>query len=144
MGKGKLSKRDGDKLGFPVFPLEWTDPKSDQVSAGYREDGYFKEAVLNMLAMLGWNEGNDRELYHLDELIEAFSLERVSKSGAKFDPQKTRWFNCEYLRQKTTAELVAAFEGVLAGKGIHNAQPDLLTTIVETLKERATFVEDLW
>ena len=98
VGQGKLSKRDGDKLGFPVFPLEWTDPKSDQVSAGYREDGYFKEAVLNMLAMLGWNEGNDRELYHLDELIEAFSLERVSKSGAKFDPQKTRWFNCEYLR----------------------------------------------
>lgn len=144
VGKGKLSKRDGDKLGFPVFPLQWTDPKSEQISAGYREGGYFKEAVLNMLAMLGWNEGNDRELYRLEELIEAFSLERVSKSGAKFDPQKTRWFNCEYLRQKTTPELVSAFESVLAGKGIHNANPELLTTIVDTLKERATFVEDLW
>lgn len=144
VGKGKLSKRDGDKLGFPVFPLQWTDPKSEQISAGYREGGYFKEAVLNMLAMLGWNEGNDRELYRLEELIEAFSLERVSKSGAKFDPQKTRWFNCEYLRQKTTPELVSAFEGVLADKGIHKANPELLTTIVDTLKERATFVEDLW
>jgi len=144
VGKGKLSKRDGDKLGFPVFPLEWTDPSTQQVSAGYREDGYFQEAVLNMLAMLGWNEGNDRELYHLDELITAFSLERVSKSGAKFDPQKTRWFNCEYLRQKTTEELVKAFTKVLATKGIETTRPAMVTTIVETLKERATFVEDLW
>jgi glutamyl-tRNA synthetase len=144
VGKGKLSKRDGDKLGFPVFPLLWVDPETGQVSAGYREDGYFPDAVVNMLSMLGWNEGNDRELYRVDELIEAFSLQRVSKSGAKFDPVKTRWFNCEYLRQKPTAELVDAFATLLAEKSVPAASTEYLTTVVESLRERATFVADFW
>ena len=144
VGKGKLSKRDGDKMGFPVFPLLWVDPKTEQTSAGYREDGYFPDAVVNMLAMLGWNEGNDRELYTIEELIAAFSLERVSKSGAKFDPQKTRWFNCEYLRQKPTEALVADFAELLTQQSVDVPPNEYLTTVVDALRERATFVADFW
>ena len=104
-GNGKLSKRDGDRLGFPVFPLEWTDPETKEVSSGYKEKGYFKDAFINMLAFLGWNPGDSREIFSLPELIDAFSLERVGKSGAKFDPDKTKWFNQQYLRSKSNTEL---------------------------------------
>ncbi|MFM7764942.1 MAG: glutamate--tRNA ligase family protein, partial [Sphingomonadales bacterium] len=106
-GNGKLSKRDGDRLGFPVFPLQWTDPKTGEVSSGYRESGYFPDAVANMLALLGWHPSDNRELFSMDDLIEAFSLEKVSKSGAKFDVQKAYWFNQQYLQQKSTAEVAA-------------------------------------
>ena len=105
-GNGKLSKRDGDRLGFPVFPLEWKDPKSGEISSGYREKGYFPEAFVNMLALLGWNPGTEQELFTLDELVQAFSLERVGKSGAKFDPDKTRWFNQQYLRKKSNEAII--------------------------------------
>lgn len=144
VGKGKLSKRDGDKMGFPVFPLLWTDSQTDTQSAGYREDGYFPDAVVNMLALLGWNEGNDRELYPITEMIEAFSLARVSKSGAKFDPQKTRWFNSEYLRQKSTTELVALFRPVVKSHTDRDFSDAYLSNVIESIKERATFVADFW
>ena len=104
-GNGKLSKRDGDRLGFPVFPLEWTDPQSKEISSGYREKGYFSESFVNMLAFLGWNPGNSKELFTMDELIKEFSLERVGKSGAKFDPEKAKWFNQQHLRNKSNLEL---------------------------------------
>ncbi len=141
-GKGKLSKRDGEKLGFPVFPLEWKDPKTQGVSRGYREDGYFPEAVINFLAFLGWNPGTEQELFSLEELIEVFSLERVNRSGARFDPEKIQWYNQQYLQQKSDAELVVAFEEILAAKGVSTTRD--LTAIVSSLKERATFVEDFW
>lgn len=144
VGKGKLSKRDGDKLGFPVFPLQWVDPKSQSISSGYRENGFFPEAVVNMLALLGWNEGNDKEIYKLSELIEAFSLARVSKAGAKFDPQKTKWFNTSYLQKKATADLVDDFRHILSQHTEAPFSTDYLTQVVDTLKARATFVTDLW
>ena len=144
IGKGKLSKRDGDKLGFPVFPLLWTDPKTKQVSAGYREDGYFPDAVVNMLALLGWNEGNDKEIYSISEMIEAFSLDRVSKSGAKFDPQKTQWFNSEYLRQRSNSELLDAFRPILSSQSSHSYSDTYVLQVIDRIKERATFVSDIW
>lgn len=115
-GGGKLSKRDGDKMGFPVFPLRWVSPQGE-VSHGYREDGYFPEAFINMLALLGWNPGTEQELFTMDELIAAFSLERVSKSGARFNPEKARWFNAQYLKQKSDAELAALFRPGTDRKG---------------------------
>ena len=142
-GNGKLSKRDGDRLGFPVFPLEWTDPKSGDVSSGYREEGYFADAFINMLALLGWNPGDERELFSMDELIAAFSIERVGKSGSKFDPEKAKWFNHQYLIRKSDEELAGLFLPVLEAKGIE-ADPDRLSAIVGLVKERATFVSDLW
>lgn len=144
IGKGKLSKRDGDKLGFPVFPLLWTDPKTKQLSAGYREDGYFPDAVVNMLALLGWNEGNDKEIYSISEMIEAFSLDRVSKSGAKFDPQKTQWFNSEYLRQRSNSELLDAFRPILSSQSSHSYSDTYVLQVIDRIKERATFVSDIW
>ena len=139
-GKGKLSKRDGEKMGFPVFPLEWRD------SAGYRESGYFPEAVLNFLALLGWNPGTEQELFSLEELIEAFDLERVNKSGARFVPDKTRWYNHQYLQQKSPAELVPEFRRVLEGR---HPFPDsledaYLERVVALLRERADFLKDIW
>ncbi len=116
-GKGKLSKRDGDRLGFPVFPLKWVNAEGE-VSRGYREDGYYPQAFVNMLALLGWNPGTEQELFSLDELVEAFSLERVIKSGAKFNPDKAKWFNQEYLRKQTPAQLAEQFAAVLAEKGV--------------------------
>ena len=116
-GKGKLSKRDGDRLGFPVFPLKWVNSEGE-VSRGYREDGYFPEAFVNLLAMLGWNPGNDQELFTMEELVAAFSLERVIKSGARFNPDKAKWYNKEYLRKKTAAELTSLYIPVLEGKGM--------------------------
>ena len=167
-GKGKLSKRDGDRLGFPVFPLQWTNAEGE-VSRGYREDGYFPEAFVNLLAMLGWNPGNDQELFSLEELVAAFSLERVIKSGARFNADKAKWFNKEYLRMKDVASLVDAYIPVLESKGLQivdcpacalTAGSEMTVSgadfenkifsrgyvekIVALIQERATFVADFW
>ncbi|WP_430972567.1 glutamate--tRNA ligase [Sunxiuqinia rutila] len=142
-GKGKLSKRDGDKMGFPVFPLLWKDPKTGDISRGYREDGYFPEAFVNLLALLGWNAGTEQEFFSMEELIEAFSLERVVKAGARFDPEKAKWFNRHYFQQKDDAELAEAFKPVLAEKGIA-VSDELLVKVVGMVKERCEFVADLW
>ncbi len=141
-GGGKLSKRDGDKMGFPVFPLRWVSPEGE-TARGYREDGYFPEAFVNMLALLGWNPGTEQEIFSMDELIEAFSLERVSKSGARFNPEKTRWFNAQYLHAKTDEEVAGLLLPLLREKGVV-ADLAKTTRIVALLKERATFVSDLW
>jgi len=142
-GNGKLSKRDGDRLGFPVFPLQWKDPKTGDVSSGYREDGYFPEAFINMLALLGWNPGDEREIFSLEELADAFSIERVGKSGAKFDAEKAKWFNHQYLIKKDNSQLAKAFMPILVEKGI-TTNKEFLTKVVSLVKERATFVNDLW
>ncbi len=167
-GKGKLSKRDGDRLGFPVFPLRWVNAEGE-VSRGYREDGYFPEAFVNMLAFLGWNPGDNRELFSLEELVEAFSLERVIKAGARFNAEKARWYNKEYLRMKSTEELAGLFAEVLEKHGIkvvecpacalvagaeiapegydfknHIFTMDYVRRVVELVRERASFVEDMW
>ena len=169
VGNGKLSKRDGDKLGFPVFPLRWQNPETGEVSRGYREDGYFPDAFVNMLAMLGWNPGDERELFTLEELVQAFSLDKVQKAGAKFNPEKAKWFNKEYLRAKPITELTgllipvlesqdikvvdcpvcaltagAAFEGL--GGDFQNRifTREFVQKAVELVQERATFVADLW
>ena len=167
-GKGKLSKRDGDRLGFPVFPLRWVSPQGE-VSRGYREDGYFPEAFVNMLAFLGWNPGDDTELYTLEELIPVFSLERVIKSGARFNADKAKWYNKEYLRAKPAEELAGLYAPILEEHGIkvvdcpacalvagseltaegYDFQNHIFTTcylarVIETLRDRATFVADFW
>ena len=167
-GKGKLSKRDGDRLGFPVLPLKWVNAAGEE-SRGYREDGYFPEAFVNMLAMLGWNPGDDRELFTMDELIGAFSLDRVIKSGARFNPDKARWYNKEYLRTKSDEEVTGMFIPMLeshgfnvvdcpacaltagaefAGKGIdfknHIVTREYVAEVVSLVRERATFVKDIW
>ena len=144
-GKGKLSKRDGDKMGFPVFPLEWRDPKSGEIFAGYREDGYFPEAVINMLALLGWNEGggSEQEIYSLKELVNAFSLEHVSKGGSKFDPEKTKWFQHHYMQTAAAQDLVDDLDKILREKGLEYDSTYLLK-IINLLKERATFLNDFW
>ncbi|AFL80721.1 glutamyl-tRNA synthetase [Aequorivita sublithincola DSM 14238] len=148
-GNGKLSKRDGDKMGFPVFPLEWKTAEGELFS-GYREDGYLPEAVINMLAFLGWNPGTEQEIFSLEELIEAFELERVHKAGAKFDPEKTKWFQHQYIQNVDNETLAGKFSKLLKKKGI-STKPVLsadegldVTHIVSLLKERATFVSDLW
>jgi len=143
VGNGKLSKRDGDKMGFPVFPLRWTSPTTGETSRGYREDGYFPDAFVNLLAMLGWNPGTEQELFTLPELVQAFSLDKVSKSGAKFNPDKAKWFNREYLRKRSDAELAALFLPVLAEKGIQ-AKPEFVEGVVALTKERVNFVQDFW
>ncbi|MCX2679066.1 glutamate--tRNA ligase [Galbibacter sp. EGI 63066] len=143
-GKGKLSKRDGDKLGFPVFPLEWNDPKTGDVSRGYREDGYFSEAVVNFLAFLGWNPGTEQEIFSLDELIDAFQLEKVHKAGARFDPDKIKWYNHQYLQKKrntTLADLFIAEMDETIAKGFSKGY---VTEVVALIKERADFVHELW
>lgn len=142
-GKGKLSKRDGDRLGFPVFPLQWTDPKSGEVSRGYREDGYFPEAFINMLALLGWNPGDEREFFNLEELIEAFSLEKVGKSGSRFDQDKAKWFNHHYLLTKSNDELAELFLPILNDKNIDPGQKDI-SYIMSLVKDRVNFVSELW
>ena len=142
VGNGKLSKRDGDKLGFPVFPLEWK--TADGTSAGYREAGYFPEAVVNFLALLGWNDGTEKELFSLDELVEAFDLERVHKSGAKFDPEKNKWFNHQYLVRKDNAELAADFIPILKEKNISVDDSAKIERIVGLIKDRAHFVSEFW
>jgi glutamyl-tRNA synthetase len=142
-GMGKLSKRDGDKMGFPVFPLQWTDPDTGEVSSGYRESGYFPEAVVNILAFLGWNPGSEQEIFSLDELVEAFSLDRVGKSGARFDPDKAKWYNQHYLRLKSNRELAEYFIPFIRQKGIH-ADPDRVEKITGLVRERVIFPGDLW
>lgn len=142
-GNGKLSKRDGDRLGFPVFPLDWVDPKTGDKSSGYREAGYFPEAVVNFLALLGWHAETDQEFFSMDELIEAFSLERVSKSGAKFDYEKGKWFNHEYLIRKNDEELATLLMPTLVEKGI-NTDLATLAAVVGMTKVRCNFISDFW
>ena len=147
VGKGKLSKRDGDKLGFPVFPLEYTNDVTNEVSRGYREDGYFPEAFINMLAFLGWNPGTEQEVFSLDELIEAFSLERVSKSGAKFDLDKTKWYQQQYMQRAGDSEIAKMYKNVILSKAknlTNHKDITYITKVVSLIKERATFVTDLW
>ncbi len=142
-GNGKLSKRDGDRLGFPVFPLTWKDPKTGEKSSGYREAGYFPEAVVNFLALLGWNPGTEQEIFSMEELIEAFSLDRVSKSGAKFDYEKGKWFNHKYIQLKSDDEIADLFQRILVERDIVE-DSDKLAKIVKLTKERINFVNELW
>ncbi len=142
-GNGKLSKRDGDRLGFPVFPLNWKDSKTGETSSGYREAGYFPEAVVNFLSLLGWNAGTEQEIFSMDELIQLFSLDRVSKSGAKFDYEKGKWFNHKYLQAKLVEEIADAFQRLLIDKEIIE-DTDKVAQIVTLVRERANFVGDLW
>ena len=142
-GNGKLSKRDGDRLGFPVFPLRWTDPVSGEISSGYRESGYFPEAFINMLAFLGWNPGTEQEIFSMEELIEAFSIDRISKSGAKYDQEKAKWFNQHYLRLKSDEELAHLFMPELTTKVFHTSK-DYVVKVIARVKERLTFVSELW
>jgi glutamyl-tRNA synthetase len=143
VGKGKLSKRDGDKLGFPVFPLEYTNEQTGDVSRGYKEDGYFADAFINMLALLGWNPGTEQEIFSLDELTKTFDLDRVSKSGAKFSPDKTNWFNQQYMQTKSDTELTGLYLPILLEKGI-STDADFVQKVVSLIKERAVFVADFW
>ena len=140
-GKGKLSKRDGDKLGFPVFPLEYTSPDGD-VSKGYKEEGYFADAVINFLAFLGWNPGTEQEIFNLDELIEAFDLDRVNKAGARFDPDKIKWFNHHYMQEQSDDELAEAFQ--TNRSELKTIDTSYIAMVVALVKERATFVNDFW
>ncbi|MBQ1867941.1 MAG: hypothetical protein II148_06620, partial [Selenomonas sp.] len=158
-GKGKLSKRDGDKLGFPVFPLEWHDPQSGAISSGYRESGYLPEAVINFLALLGWNPGSDQELFTMQQLVELFDLSRCSKSGARFDFMKGWWFNREYLLQKTDEQLAPDFVELLKANGV-TAEPSRAAQVIgmmkqkvveytdgqsgQTKKRNISFISDLW
>ena len=144
-GKGKLSKRDGDRLGFPVFPLKWINAEGE-VSRGYREDGYYPQAFVNLLALLGWNPGTEQELFTMDELVQAFSLERVIKSGARFNADKAKWFNQEYLRKQTDAQLAEQFVPVLEGKGVDVSKYPFafVEQLCGLIKERAHFVADFW
>src|SRR5690606_22009428 len=141
-GKGKLSKRDGDQLGFPVFPLEWKDPQSGDISKGFKEDGYFPEALVNFLAFLGWNPGTEQEIFSLDALIEAFDLERVHKAGARFDPEKIKWFNHHYMQEQnneTLAEIYKPQQPELA-----DIDTNYIAIVIGLVKERATFISDFW
>ena len=142
-GKGKLSKRDGDALGFPVFPLEWVDPKTGDVSRGYREDGYFPEAFVNMLALLGWNPGTDQELINMHDLTFSFDLKKVHKAGARFDPEKAKWFNHQYLVRESNEKLGRLFQKELLQKGI-KSEDSYVIKVVSLIKERADFVSDFW
>lgn len=142
-GKGKLSKRDGDRLGFPVFPLEWHDPKSGEVSAGFRESGYMPQAVINFLALLGWNPGDDEEIMSLDEIVEKFDISHCSRSGAKFDFKKAQWFNHEYILRTPSAELAPEFLEILKANGIDESI-ERATEVVEMMKGRVNFVKELW
>ncbi len=140
VGKGKLSKRDGEKMGFPVFPLTWNE------SVGYKEAGYFSDAVVNFLALLGWNPGTEQEIFSLEELVDTFSLERVNKSGARFDPDKTKWYNQQYLQTKTNKELAGLYAEILESKSVSvgDKPEDYLEKVVGLIKERAVFVSDFW
>lgn len=141
-GNGKLSKRDGDRLGFPVFPLEWKDPNTGDISSGYRENGYYQGAFVNMLAFLGWNPGTSQEVFSQEELVEAFTLDRVGKSGAKFDPDKTKWYNQQYLRLQTNEQLAEAIRPLLA-EAVVSVDDATLQKYCELMKERAVFATDM-
>ena len=142
-GKGKLSKRDGDLGGFPVFPLNWTDPKTNKISKGYEGYGYFPEAFINIIALLGWNPGTTQEIFSMDELIGAFSLEKVGKAGARFDPDKAKWFNHLYLQKQDPGELAKSFRKILKEKKVDYGDVDV-RKVVELIRERANFVSDFW
>ena len=142
-GKGKLSKRDGDRLGFPVFPLEWKDPATNEISSGYRESGYLPGAIINFLAFLGWNPGTEQELFSIEELVEAFSFERCSKSGAKFDLEKAKWYNHQYIIKMQDEDVAKQFDPILKEKGI-DVSFDKIVSVVSMLKERVHFIEELW
>jgi glutamyl-tRNA synthetase len=142
-GKGKLSKRDGDRLGFPVFPLLWKDPSSGELSSGYRESGYFPEAFINMLAFLGWNPGTEQEIFSVDDLADHFSIEHVHKAGAKFDFEKAKWFNHQYLVSRDNEELAYEFEKILVSKGV-TADFDYVVKVVSLVKERVNFIHEMW
>ncbi len=147
-GNGKLSKRDGDKLGFPVFPLEWKDPVTGEVSSGYREKGYFPEAFVNMLAFLGWNPGTKQEIFSMEELIESFSFEHIHKAGARFDPEKTKWFNQQYLHKKSDEELAKEFMKILKVEQ-SNSQFEIrdlqfVEEVCKLVKDKATFISEFW
>ena len=142
-GNGKLSKRDGDRLGFPVFPLNWKNPETGEISLGYKEGGYLPEAFINMLAFLGWNPGTPQEIFSIDDLCETFTLDRVGKSGAKFDFDKTKWFNQQYLRSKSKLELAEMLQVILKKNNI-SAEINYVANVCQQLKERATFIKDMW
>ncbi len=142
-GKGKLSKRDGDRLGFPVFPLEWHDPKTGEVSRGYREDGYFPEAVINFLALLGWNPGTEQEMMSMDELVKLFDITKCNKAGAKFDYVKGTWFNHEYMLQKSNEEVAVLFAPIVKEHGVEESM-ERITKVVSLMKSRVNFVKELW
>jgi glutamyl-tRNA synthetase len=139
-GKGKLSKRDGDKMGFPVFPLFWP---YGETAKGYREDGYYPEAFVNMLALLGWNPGTEKEIFSMEELIDAFTIERVHKSGSRFDPEKAKWFNHQYLQKRTNTQLAMEFRDELRPLGFHMDITEL-ETLITLVKERVNFVKEIW
>lgn len=144
-GKGKLSKRDGDRLGFPVFPLDWNDPKTGEQSSGYREAGYLPQAVINFLALLGWNPGDDREIMSIDELVSDFSFAHCSRSGAKFDFEKAKWFNHEYLMNMDDALLAQNFKPLLATHvDVSKLSDNYIAAAVGTVKNRINFLKDLW
>ena len=143
-GNGKLSKRDGDRLGFPVFPLEFHNQKDGTVSSGYRESGYLPEAVINFLALLGWHGSGDKEMYTMEELIQDFSLDRVSKAGAKFDYEKGKWFNHQYLQLRSNEELAEMFLPTLTANGIENPDKKMVATVIGLTKDRVNFVPELW
>lgn len=142
-GNGKLSKRDGDRLGFPVFPLDWHDPKSGELSSGYRERGYFPEAVVNILALLGWNPGTEQEILSMDDLIKMFKIEHISKSGAKFNVEKAKWFNHEYMQMHSDEDVAAMFQPILDEHGI-NADHDYVVKVCGMMKERINFISEMW
>ncbi|NNF02639.1 MAG: glutamate--tRNA ligase [Bacteroidia bacterium] len=142
-GNGKLSKRDGDRLGFPVFPLNWTDPVSGEESIGYRERGFYPEAFVNLLALLGWNPGTNEEIFNMDELVKAFSIERVGKSGSKFDYEKAKWFNQHYLRSKENVELLNSVKESIADKNV-DCSDEYLLQIIEIIKEKLHFIDEFW
>ena len=142
-GNGKLSKRDGERLGFPVFPLQWRDEKTGEISLGYKEKGFLPEAIINFLALLGWNSGTEQELFSMEELIKTFSLERVNKSGAKFDFEKAKWFNHNYIQEKNNVELAKLFQPILEEKGI-SFDEKYLEKVVELVKERLNLLTDFW
>ncbi len=142
-GKGKLSKRDGEKGGFPVFPLEWKDPVSGEISPGYREEGYLPEACINMLALLGWNPGTEQELFSLDELIKEFQLKKVGRSGSRFDPEKILWFNHQHMQLMVDDELIPAFQSVLKANGV-NIDDSRLESLVPIIKPRIDFLHEMW
>jgi glutamyl-tRNA synthetase len=139
-GKGKLSKRDGDKMGFPVFPLYWP---YGETAKGYREEGYYPEAFVNMLALLGWNPGTEQEIFSMKELIDAFSMERVGKSGSRFDPEKAKWFNHQYMQKRTNGQLAQEFSAILSSKGYH-IDNERLEALIGLIKVRVSFVKDIW
>ena len=143
VGKGKLSKRDGDQLGFPVFPLAWKDPYTGDLSRGYREDGYLPDGFINMLSLLGWNPGTEQEIFSMEELTASFTLDRVGKSGSRFDPEKTRWFNHQYLIRHSDEELAETFLPFLAAKGI-SVPKALVVRVTGLVKERCHFVNEIW